>query len=85
MNGDRLSDLPNLSPPPEHGSARFEIDELAGLVSHHLVSVDCGAAISLARTCKMLEVPTLSSMWEQVRFEKLQGTHDTRLPHHQWY
>ena len=47
--------------PPEHGSTRFEIDKLASLVSHHLVLVDCGAAVSLARTCKMLEVPTLSS------------------------
>ena len=43
----------------------LEIDELAGLVSHHLVSVDCGAAVSLARTCKMFEAPTLSSLWEQ--------------------
>lgn len=42
----------------------LEIDELARLVSRHLVSVDRGGAVSLARTCKVLEVPALSSLWE---------------------
>ena len=42
----------------------FEIDELARLVSCHLVSVSRSAVVSFARTCKMLEVPALSSLWE---------------------
>ncbi|KAF9648204.1 hypothetical protein BDM02DRAFT_3129189 [Thelephora ganbajun] len=42
----------------------FEIDELARLVSHHLVSTNRESAVSLACTCRLLEVPVLSSLWE---------------------
>ena len=42
----------------------FEIDVLARHVSCHLVSVSRNAAVSLARTRKMLEVPArVSSLW----------------------
>lgn len=42
----------------------FEIEELARLISHHLVSTDCYSAVSLACTCRSLEEPALSSLWE---------------------
>ena len=64
MKGDRF-DLPTLPLTPSTMAQRaFEINELARLVSCHLVSVSRSAAVSLARTCKMLEVPALSSLWE---------------------
>ena len=68
VNSDRLrGDPPNLSSPEPVNMAQrvFEIDELARLLSYHLISVNCGAVVSFARTCKMLEVPALSSLWEQ--------------------
>ena len=42
----------------------FEIDELARLISRHLVSTDPGSVASLACTCRFLEEPALSSLWE---------------------
>ena len=44
-------------------SARvFEIDELARLISSHLLT-DRPTLVSLACTCRVLEVPALSSLW----------------------
>ena len=42
----------------------FEIDVLARHVSCHLVSFSRNAAVSLARTRKMHEVPAFSSLWD---------------------
>ena len=42
----------------------FEIDELARLISCHLVSTHPASAVSLASTCRFLEEPALSSLWE---------------------
>ena len=42
----------------------FKIDELVRLISSHLLSTDPGALVSLACTCRNLEVPALSSLWE---------------------
>ena len=42
----------------------FEIDELTRLIFHHLVEIDRGSLVSIARTCRMFEEPALSSLWE---------------------
>ena len=42
----------------------FEIDELVGLISRHLVSTHYPSAVSLACACRFLEEPALSSLWE---------------------
>ena len=42
----------------------FEIDKLARLISRHLVSTHCTSAVSLASTCRFLEEPAFSSLWE---------------------
>ena len=42
----------------------FEIDELARLVSRNLALTDRKSLVSLACTCRVLEVPALSSLWE---------------------
>ena len=43
----------------------FEIDELARLISCHLVSSHRASAVSLACACRSLEEPALSSLWER--------------------
>src|SRR5882757_5549156 len=42
----------------------FEIDELTMLISRHLVSIGRKSTVSLACTCRLLETPALSSLWE---------------------
>ena len=42
----------------------FEIHELTRLISFHLAQTDHQATLSLACTCRLLEVPALSSLWE---------------------
>ena len=64
----------------------FEIDELARLVSCHLVSVSRSAVVSLARTHKMPEVPALSSLWDlhdslSVLSNVLPATDEVRNPY----
>ena len=41
----------------------FEIDELARLISRHLVLAHRASAVSLACACRSLEEPALSSLW----------------------
>lgn len=42
----------------------FSVDELATLIAAHLVEISPQSAVSLARTCRVLEVPALSALWE---------------------
>ena len=42
----------------------FIVDELATLVATHLVEISPRSAVSLALTCRALEVPALSALWE---------------------
>ena len=43
----------------------FEIDELVRLIIDKLVKTSPRAAVSFALTCRSLEEPTLSSLWER--------------------
>jgi hypothetical protein len=40
------------------------VDELAMLIATHLVAINPRSAIALAQTCRALEVPALSALWE---------------------
>ena len=42
----------------------FSVDELATLIATHLVEISPQSAVSLAQTCRVLEVPALSALWE---------------------
>ena len=42
----------------------FNVDELATLIATHLVEISPQSAVSLALTCRALEVPALSALWE---------------------
>lgn len=59
----------------------IEIDELLGLVIDELVETSPQTAVRLALTCRSLEEPTLSSLWEQqhslINLVKV-------LPNHTW-
>jgi len=61
---------------PQRGSARatmipdntslrvFKISELARIIASHLIPISRGSAANLARTCRCLEEPVLSALWE---------------------
>jgi len=58
-----ISGIPHV--PTSNMSHRiFEIDELVRRVSRTLVSIHRASAVSLACTCRLLEEPALSSLWE---------------------
>jgi len=42
----------------------FKIGELARLIASHLILVSQQSAVNLARTCRYLEEPALSTLWE---------------------
>jgi len=42
----------------------FKISELTGLVANHLVLTSRKSAANLARTCKCIEEPVLSMLWQ---------------------
>ena len=42
----------------------FKISELARLIAGRLTLIGRGSAVSLARTCRCLEEPVLSTLWE---------------------
>jgi len=42
----------------------FKIGELARLIASQLVLVSRNSAVNLARTCRYLEEPALSTLWE---------------------
>ncbi|KAF9790613.1 hypothetical protein BJ322DRAFT_401547 [Thelephora terrestris] len=42
----------------------FCVDELATLIATHLVAISPRSAAALAQTCRALEVPALSALWE---------------------
>ena len=41
----------------------FSVDELATLIATHLVEISPRSAVSLALTCRALEVPALIALW----------------------
>jgi len=60
----------------------FMIDELARLIAGQLVLISQNSAVSLACTCRYLEEPVLSTLWEtQVSFDILLEV----LPEDTWY
>ena len=42
----------------------FKIGELARLIASQLILLNPKSAVDLARTCRYLEEPTLSTLWE---------------------
>ena len=60
---DDRCNLHTLSPHPMPQRI-CEIEELARLISRHLVSANRQSTVSLACTCRFIEAPALSLLWE---------------------
>ena len=45
----------------------FKISELTGAISRHLVLISPKSAVNFARTCRYIEEPALSTLWETQR------------------
>ena len=42
----------------------FKISELAGVIASQLIPISRESTVNLARTCRYLEEPVLSALWE---------------------
>ena len=42
----------------------IHVDELATLIATHLVAISPRSTLTLAQSCRALEIPALSTLWE---------------------
>jgi len=84
---------PSRAPNPQHDSVRttmthddtplrvFKISELARVIASQVILISKESAVNLARTCRCLEEPVLSTLWET---QELLSTLLKVLPEANW-